>query len=290
MPFKFACEHCDRVLSVSSSKIGRRAKCPGCGESLTVPDKDAAVESMKQRKATPDDEEAVDPFAQFMVFDDAELVYETADFKPKAKEQTPVDHDKVAVSRRIVYVQGVLLGVVALSFFMFGILVGSATKPDRIPTNAVGGNKCSLTGIISYRNGANGEQPDSGAVVVLLPKGTPPDERVAALGLRPNNPPNTETARAKHAIREIGGYWATANDNGEFKVEVASSKTYYVLYVSGNANRQAGSPTPQQVKDITEMEEYIFPASDLLGQNQFRWQLVTVLSKNPMQLENVMFE
>ncbi|MCH7727274.1 MAG: hypothetical protein IH991_12460 [Planctomycetes bacterium] len=71
---------------------------------------------------------------------------------------------------------------------------------------------------------------------------------------------------------------------------MASSKTYYVLYVSGNANRQAGSPTPQQVKDITEMEEYIFPASDLLGQNQFRWQLVTVLSKNPMQLENVMFE
>lgn len=38
MAIEFNCPHCDKFLSTSPDKAGRKAKCPGCGEVVTVPD------------------------------------------------------------------------------------------------------------------------------------------------------------------------------------------------------------------------------------------------------------
>ncbi|MBI1345449.1 DUF975 family protein [bacterium] len=37
MTIEFVCEHCGKALSTSDDKAGRKAKCPGCGEPVLVP-------------------------------------------------------------------------------------------------------------------------------------------------------------------------------------------------------------------------------------------------------------
>jgi len=37
MAIEFHCDHCGKFLSTDESKAGRQAKCPGCGEMVTVP-------------------------------------------------------------------------------------------------------------------------------------------------------------------------------------------------------------------------------------------------------------
>lgn len=37
MTIEFSCSHCDKVLKTSDDKAGRKAKCPQCGEPITVP-------------------------------------------------------------------------------------------------------------------------------------------------------------------------------------------------------------------------------------------------------------
>lgn len=38
MAITFSCAHCGKSLTTTEDKAGRKAKCPGCGEVLTVPD------------------------------------------------------------------------------------------------------------------------------------------------------------------------------------------------------------------------------------------------------------
>ena len=38
MAIEFHCPHCDKFLSTPAEKAGRQAKCPGCGEVITVPE------------------------------------------------------------------------------------------------------------------------------------------------------------------------------------------------------------------------------------------------------------
>lgn len=44
MTIKFSCAKCGKSLSTSDDKAGRKAKCPGCGDVLTVPAPDAPAE------------------------------------------------------------------------------------------------------------------------------------------------------------------------------------------------------------------------------------------------------
>src|SRR5688572_13087952 len=53
MPIKFACEHCGQVLSVSSTKAGKGAKCPKCHQGITVPTPEAAAVALARRKQAP---------------------------------------------------------------------------------------------------------------------------------------------------------------------------------------------------------------------------------------------
>lgn len=43
MAITFSCAHCGKSLTTSDDKAGRKAKCPGCGEVLTVPEAESAL-------------------------------------------------------------------------------------------------------------------------------------------------------------------------------------------------------------------------------------------------------
>lgn len=43
MTIEFHCPHCDKILKTSDDKAGRQAKCPGCGELISVPEPQSPV-------------------------------------------------------------------------------------------------------------------------------------------------------------------------------------------------------------------------------------------------------
>ena len=54
MPIEFSCPHCQKLLSTSEDKAGRSAKCPGCGERVTVPE--ASPPAIEEDWEAPDEE------------------------------------------------------------------------------------------------------------------------------------------------------------------------------------------------------------------------------------------
>src|SRR5436190_8898336 len=124
MPIRFPCPHRSQKLSVSTRKAGKTANCPRCKKELTVPAPEAAATSDADAASTSEEgENEDDPYAQFVVYDETELVYDDA--TPITQPGgTPSIQDRVAVPRYVLYTQGLLLGAVALVCFIFGVLTG----------------------------------------------------------------------------------------------------------------------------------------------------------------------
>lgn len=279
MPIRFACEHCGARLSVSSRKAGSQAKCPKCDEAITVPAPDDGEEASKtdqdieQQEPSPDQEADEDPFAQFAVYDDeSELIYATddEDFAPYA-EDVPVDPTKVAVPRRVLYIQGVLLGAVAVACFALGVVVGLSSSGGG--SGADGPQPCLLKGTIALGNGADNTRPDEGAVAIVVPQGVHPEQKAEIEGLRPQDPPPDEDHPSLRAIQSIGGDYARADVDGAFQLRVPDTGEYYLLVIS--ANRVAsGDDQPKNV--LAQIGRFFALAPDLFGGNDYRWQQETV--------------
>lgn len=288
MPIKFACQNCGKSLSVSSTKIGRHAKCPRCGEPITVPDREGAAASLADRaekrklsgESAEDHEEEdreADPFAEFVVYDDTELVYD--DERAYYVEESAVDPDKVAVPRTVLYTQGILLIVVAVSFLVIGIAIGRGTTSGD-PMAAVP-RKCLVSGMVTYKG-----SPDTGAVVVLLPTDGNFDSPTNLLDLRPESPrPGSMNASLK-SIRDIGGAYDRVDEEGNFLVSVQNQREYYVLYISraGKVGNVGLTKTER-----AQIGNYFFPPEDLVGQNHFRWVTADIRGEK-VELDEVVFE
>jgi len=279
MPIRFAREHCGARLSVSSRKAGSRAKCPKCEEPITVPTPDDGEESSKTDQQAEQPEQATsqeadeDPFAQFVVYDDeSELIYATEEEEiPPYAEDVPVDPTKVAVPRSVLYMQGALLGVVAIACFALGVVVGLSSSGRR--TGDDGPQPCFLKGTIAIGNGADETRPDEGAVAIVVPQGARPEQKAEIEGLRPQDPPPEEDHPGLRAIQSIGGDYARADEDGAFELRVPDTGEYYLLVIS--ANRVAsGDDQPKNV--LAQIGRFFTLAPDLFGGNDYRWQQETV--------------
>ena len=70
----------------------------------------------------------------------------------------------ITLPRSVVYFQAALLGVIATTFFIFGLMVGSLTSNNGFEPEIV---SCEVSGEIVYeKNGV--EYQDSGAVVMMI--------------------------------------------------------------------------------------------------------------------------
>jgi hypothetical protein len=61
MPIQFSCA-CGRQLQASEEHVGRRTRCPACGEEMRIPDSSAGIQPGPRdegRRAPPDDSEAI---------------------------------------------------------------------------------------------------------------------------------------------------------------------------------------------------------------------------------------
>jgi hypothetical protein len=183
-----------------------------------------------------------------------------------------IDYDKVAVPRRVLYLQGALLAVVALLSFVLGLLVGGGQPQD---SAEAGGRPCLLSGQVTY-GGPEQSRPDHGSVVIVLPVDRRPDvnSRVAVEGLRPRDPIPAEGNLSLRTIRSLGGDSARTNEDGSYQVRLPEKGRYHVLVISRRAARSGNDSL--EVADVAQIGRYFANAIDLLDDRQYQWRTVTL--------------
>jgi hypothetical protein len=271
MPIRFSCPHCTQKLSVSTRKAGKAANCPRCKKELTVPSPEpAAVPSDSAEVATAEEgENEDDPYSQFVVYDETELVYDDA--APVSHPGgVPSAHDRVAVPRYVLYTQGLLLGAVALTCFIFGVLTGGTffSAPSKTAKGP-----CTLTGTVRYASG-NQKLPDDGAVIIVLPDTKDAGQRASSAGMRPDQPlPETPLVGVQQ-IRDMGGAYTRAGPQGDFSVNLASGGKYFVLVLSSHAHRTGNEEV--KVMDVRTLGRFFDGAIDLLADSKYQLTSETV--------------
>jgi hypothetical protein len=293
MPIRFRCQHCRQRLSVRSKKAGAVVLCPACKNKVVVPippkpgetpppsepalaaqpsaEAEQASLSMAADDAAPEyvspevDESGV-AFPEFNVYDyETEFIYEAGEEDEGPREA--VDFDRVAVPRWVLYAQGVLLGVVALVGFAFGVIMGSAAP--RLNEAARQTGPLTISGSVAYNAGDNLPTPDSGAAVLLVPEDARPEQKAAVNSFLPGGALVDASDPAVLALREIGGDFTRADARGEFRLVAPQPGPYFLLIISAHLDRPASErPAPQ---DLAELGRYIESAPELLGQKRYRW-------------------
>ncbi|MEO8165577.1 MAG: hypothetical protein ABI619_09290 [Betaproteobacteria bacterium] len=282
MPIKFACEHCGQRLNVSSKQAGVRAKCPKCKGKIQVPE--ASAEALKEPAGVAGDgddtgqddgqSEEENPYAEFLVYDDeVEWHYESDDDDIAPRLATATDLDRVAVPRRVLYAQGILLLVVAVVSFLLGMLVTGGGSKEVVD---VGPIPCVLSGEVLYATGGGRNLPDEGSVVIVLPTGQrpAPTGKAPVDGLRPGDPLPRGDSDNLRIIQSIGGAYARTDTAGRYQVTLPDAGQYFVLIVSKNKYRAPGEELSKA--DLAQLGSYVLPPTDLLGESKYAWREVTI--------------
>jgi phage FluMu protein Com len=261
MPLRFHCSHCRQRLSVSSRKRGQEVKCPRCRRVIQVPERDSA-DTVAPDAADEQEFEGVEQRA--------ELVYADRDEPRDPHGDGP--GQVVTIPRYVLYTQGFLLGLVALVFFVFGLIVGSRSRSE--PMDATASRSAVVSGSVSYQGPQGRAMPDAGSVVLLLPAAKRPDQKGVAAGLRIEDREPEEGHPALGMLRSLGGDYARADRSGRFRVRAAAPGRYFLLVVSKHERRSTSdSPAPSE---LAQLGRYFVPATDLLGEQRYRWQELLV--------------
>jgi len=180
-------------------------------------------------------------------------------------ESPSVAGQSVPVPRWIIYFQGALLGVVAATFFVFGMMVGSKTQGGAVDTIR---SDCQVSGQVLYA-GKKGELADDGAVVLLLPRDRQPEKRFKGSSLNPNSfePLNNPAIDFIHAS---GGAVLRVDGRGRFETYVQSPNAYIVLVISRHKIKPAGRALTRG--EMAAVGSYFFKVEDLLSDRDYHWQ------------------
>lgn len=264
MPIRCTCPTCHQRLSVAQRKAGQEVQCPRCRRPVRVPEEGVSEPwqgtsgSAALATGTMTDP-AASPLADG---DELVLVASGEQFLE------PADQAVVTVPRRVIYLQGVLLGLVALVFFVFGLMVGARSTSN--PAQPAG-TMCVVSGSVSYTDATGRVWPDAGSVVVLVPATLRPDEKASAEGLAPGEPFADHMAHpGLLIIRALGGDYARVDAQGRYRMRSVPAGRFFLLIVSAHARRS--NQTELRAEDLAEMGRYFTPATHLVGPFRYRWQ------------------
>lgn len=275
MPIRFRCEHCRQRLTVSERKAGAEANCPKCHGRITIPDDEATPEekppeSTESAESTEDDapegDFSFDP--QQWVFDDGE---------PVGK----FDPSKVAVSRNVLFLQGVLIAAVGVVSLLLGVMIGQLTAPK---AEQVGAKPCTVRGTVQLAKSGRDSFPDIGCVVMALPVEQRPNRnnKISIDSLRPGRSRPERNDASIRAIRTLGGDYALADANGRFQLNLPDRGKYFVLFVSNNAEREATEELDK--RDLMQMGNYLLYPNELLGEQKYQWKNHTIRGAEQLNL------
>lgn len=282
MPIQFRCPHCHQRLSAPTRKSGQRLTCPKCHESIAVPvAKGTENESASHQPSSPPPaagkpsdaiaqpapSNAPAPDAPVTVAPPSEAP-QVLSFPLAGSATRGSDPGRwIGVSRQAVFLQGVLLVVVAIIFFVLGMSIGrQASGPRRTaPEGPV-----DLRGSVSYRSDGR-ERPDSGAVIILLPKDARPAEKLPADGLRPGEPKPSDLHPSVAAIRRWGGDYVRSDASGRFHLRAPHGGEFFLLVISAHADRNGKRP---ELEHLAQIGRFFLPAVDLLGERAYEWRTI----------------
>jgi phage FluMu protein Com len=296
MPIRFHCKRCEQLLGIASRKVGSEIECPKCGFVQTVPSEEAAAVATALR-STRGNSVSIDAEEGFTVYDDAPEPVEIAPDARRGKtpvsppappaaspvstsggpepsaESPPVASPRgmILFPRRMLYVQGVLVSLLALAFFAAGYFVGrgNATLELAMEHEAALRERTLVEGRLVYRPEPHRLAGDKRAVIIAVPSGTPPETPIPIHGIRPQDPEPPGTLRSLRLLEELGGAYTRANADGRFDMIVPDQGEYYILIISRNAARPQG--TDPDEADLMEIGRYFTMPERLISRYQYRW-------------------
>jgi hypothetical protein len=125
MPVQFICPNCRRTLSVTRRKVGHQVTCPKCAAPITVPATQPALAGAAILSVARPELEQVD-MSDFVDFEDlSDLTVDQPRLRPvRIPTEAPTSSPGVLVSRTSIYLQAVLLLLVATVAFGLGYWLG----------------------------------------------------------------------------------------------------------------------------------------------------------------------
>jgi len=291
---RFSCSKCETPLRIDSRFSGRTSKCPACGKRVTVPSVTIPSENVaptgseiEMAPLTPTDpgsrsgSELAHSASPRPLSTAGQAAAAPAAHRP-ARSETTDPATGILIPRWLVFTQGGLLATVALTFFLFGFMVGRVGY--RPPTVTQSGGQATLSGSVFY-TASGARVADLGAVAFILPIDTALPQRLDPENLRPTSFEPFDNPGIED-IQEIGGRVVRVNADGEFAARVQSGRRYQVLVVSRHAAASGASEITKIMR--AELGGFFLPLEDLLQDREFHWQQVSV-GKLDKQLPVVIF-
>jgi hypothetical protein len=135
MPVRFLCPACHQLLSIATRKIGSEVDCPKCRSTILVPD---PQQSKPRATANPFEHGGIDQALSAIASGTTGMPSPpavSAKTSPTAAEllqhppnDTTRDDSLIVISRRTLYLQAVLLALVAVIAFVCGYVIGNASR------------------------------------------------------------------------------------------------------------------------------------------------------------------
>ncbi len=190
---------------------------------------------------------------------------------PPAEPEQPVPADMILYRRRTFYVQAVLLVVIAVVFFGTGYFIGRGDATYEMQTEAeqAAKQRIPIQGVLEYDSGGSKWACDENAVVIALPAGKVPANKIPIQDLRPGAAAPGEESRAVKTIRALGGAYTRADAEGKFYMVVPGEGTYQLLLISAHTRRGAGV----EINDLEldDMDAFFSMSAELIGRFDYRW-------------------
>ncbi len=191
----------------------------------------------------------------------------------------------ITLPRWVVYFQAALLGLIATTFFVFGLMVGSLTSGTPAEANTT--FDVQVTGTVLWDNGTEWVA-DEGAVVFIMPRSGKPLERAAGNSVAPdsfeplNNPGVT-------IVNRLGGAVVRTDAAGKFNVLIDGSETgvdYYVLGVS--KNQTEANPQPLTKQQLAAIGTYYVPVERVINDRAMFWSTLKA-NRKVIELATIKF-
>ena len=239
---RFQCPACRQLLAVASRKAGGRVQCPKCGASVLVPDGDSPATS-------------------------AEPVT-TRDSQSQGEAAVPAHESNsgIRISRSVLYAQGILIALVGVIGFLFGMLIGGRQgQPGNAPTKPT---SITVQLRLMYKGMAETLAADDGAVAIVLPveHAPPPADRLPEKEFEPDR--GTPTAAQLKTLTDWGGAFARADNHGDATVMLSQPGNYQVLFISRRAKRPAKNAPAAD--DLATLGRFFQQPQNLLGDKKYR--------------------
>jgi hypothetical protein len=263
------CGTCGVLLPPDAAEQGVLT-CPKC-----IQAKRQVAPTVTGSPATPPAPPINDPYQQFTVFDEqTEWIYDGEELTSGTRyQELPVDANKVAVPRKVIYLQGILLSLVAISCFSLGMLVGQ--QNSALSSRSGPSRPCLIQGLVSYTSNSGQQMPDDRAVIIAIPETLKLDEKLnhRELGVT-EHPPDTNRHPDVLLLRTSGGNHAWSNARGEYRIQLAQTGDYFFLFLSRHRARPENFVHDR--KQLAQIGRYFESAIDLLGNKSYHWERVTI--------------